>query len=161
MEGLRTEDDTLLDRLGLVGGSGVVEARLAVERELQLASDDADEPNETMTVRRVLRILDRHEVDHLADAVRRHEPRDQDRRVREIQLPGDVAVLGGSDPEVPAALGVEQRSEHARRVKARTAEPVDRAVGRDERSCLQVADQPVIRDQGVVHLRLLLPTGAG
>ena len=41
---------------------------------------------------------------------------------------------------------VEDRREHARRVEAWTAVPVDRPVGADERDGVQVADQAVLGD---------------
>src|SRR5205809_7218557 len=55
------------------------------------------------------------------------------------------------DPERAEAeeprLAVEQAAEHARRVEARDAEPVDRAVGRDQRSGVAVGEERVVRDR--------------
>src|SRR5258706_12066232 len=54
-----------------------------------------------------------------------------------------------------AALLVEQRGEDARRVEPRGAEPVDRAVGRDQRGSLQISDQAVVLYRWIrVHVRL-------
>ncbi len=65
-----------------------------------------------------------------------------------------VAALGleslhGLEPEGAAALGVEDAREDARRVDVGEAEPVDRAVARDERAGTAVADQGVFADRGV------------
>ena len=51
---------------------------------------------------------------------------------------------------------VEQGREHTRRVEARTTEPVDRAIRRDQRSGLEVADDGVILDAWVAHNTALL-----
>src|SRR5262249_48320798 len=51
---------------------------------------------------------------------------------------------------VAAAVAVEDPAEHARRVEARAAEPVDRSFGTDERDGAQVADDAVIGDGEVV-----------
>ena len=55
------------------------------------------------------------------------------------------------DPERPEAkrarLAVEQRAEHAGRVEARNAEPVDRAVGRDQRAGVAVREERVVGDR--------------
>src|SRR5262249_24903273 len=72
--------------------------------------------------------LDGHEVGHLAHAFPPHEPRDEHRRVGEVELSlGAVVALGG-DLEVTAAVVVEQRCKDARRIEARAAEPIDGAV---------------------------------
>ena len=47
-----------------------------------------------------------------------------------------------------AALAVEQAAEDAGRVEAWNAEPVDRAVGRDERARVAVGQERVVRDRG-------------
>ena len=64
---------------------------------------------------------------------------------------GDVTPLvgnigaGRTEPE-EAGGAVEQRAEHARRVRPRQAEPLDRSVGRHERAHLAVGEERVIRD---------------
>ena len=50
------------------------------------------------------------------------------------------------EPE-EAGLAIEQAAEHARRVEARDAEPVDRAVRRDERARVAVGEERVLRDR--------------
>ena len=52
----------------------------------------------------------------------------------------------GPSRNVPACA-VEQRAEHARRVEARHAQPVDRAVGRDERAGVAVRQERVVGDR--------------
>ena len=46
-----------------------------------------------------------------------------------------------------ARLAVEQRAEHARRVEARDAQPVDDAVGRDQRAGVAVGEERVVGDR--------------
>ena len=151
------EDRALLGELQVVGLSAVVEPWRAVEHEPHLTAHAAHRPDQPVAVGCPLRVLDRHEVDHLADAAGGHEPGDQDGGVREVELPGDVVGALGGDPEVPAALAVEQRREHARGVEPRAAEPVDGAVGGHQRGGLQVTDQPVLGDRRIaVHQRSLL-----
>ena len=123
--------------------AAVVEPRLALESEAHLPANDADHADQAVLVRGPL-AGNRHEVDHLADAVHAQESRDEDRRARQIQLLGDVVDAVGRDAEVTTSLMIEQRSEDARRVEPRCAEPVDRAVGRDQRSGLQVSDQAMV-----------------
>src|SRR5262249_29837665 len=96
-----------------------------------------------------------HEVQDLANAVRGHEPGDQHRGVREIQLLGHVAVAYWRDPEIPALLFVQQRAEHTRRVEPRTAEEVDGAVGAHQRGGLQVTDKSVLTDIRIASGRSL------
>ena len=125
----------------------VVEARVDLDSKSHLAADTehpTDEP---------LAHPDGHEVLQLAHSHGSQEARDEDIRVREVEL------LDGADPErrrdaVPtAAVLVENRSEDARRVEARAAVPVDRAVGPDERDRAQVADDAVLGDRQVRRLR--------
>ena len=117
--------------------------------------------------------LDRHEVLHLADAVGVEEARDQDVRVREVQLlvvapplairAGDDASqhrclrahdLDRCDAEEAAAVCVEQGGEDARRVEARAAVPVDRAVDGHQRDRVQITDDAVLGDRRVAHARV-------
>ena len=51
------------------------------------------------------------------------------------------------EPERPR-LAVEQAPEDAGRVEAWNAEPVDRAVGRNERTRVAVGQERVVRDRG-------------
>ena len=62
-----------------------------------------------------------------------------------------VAITDCGDGEAPALLVIEQGGEHAGRVEARTAEPVDGAVGRDQRGGLEISDEAVLCDLGVAH----------
>ncbi len=52
----------------------------------------------------------------------------------------------GPEPE-RARLAIEQRSEHARRVEARDAEPVDRAVRSQKRARMAVREERVVGDR--------------
>ena len=68
-----------------------------------------------------------------------------------VELLGAPPVGVGRDTEQPPVVGVEDSREDARRVEARTAIPVDRAVGANERDRVQVADQAVFRDRQIAH----------
>ena len=119
----------------------VVKARLQPAAQPHAAAhtgDPADDP---------LVLGDGHQVLEFDDPVGRHEPCHQHVGVREIELRGPRLAVLRSDLPAAAALLVEDRGEHARRVEAGRAEPVDRAVGGDQRGRAQVADQPVRRDR--------------
>src|SRR3712207_93605 len=133
----------------------VIEARPYLHSEAHRPAHDTQQSHQPVAVGRPA-LDDRHEVDHLADPVGGHEPRDQDRSVGEVQLPAHVVVLVGSDAEVPAAVVVEQGREDARGIETRTAEPIDGSVGTYKGCRLQIADQAVLTDFGVaVHLTFL------
>ena len=66
-----------------------------------------------------------------------------------------AAGVTGAKREAAASAVVEQGREHARRVEPRAAEPIDRPVGGDERGCLKIPDQSVLRDEWVGHAVLL------
>ena len=95
--------------------------------------------------------LDRHEVLDLADACRREETGDEDVRVREVELFRRPVVQRRSDPVEAAAVLVEDRAEHARRVEARAAVPVDPSVRADQRDAVQIADDAVLGDRQVIR----------
>jgi hypothetical protein len=99
-------------------------------------------------IRRLPSLGDGHEVDDLPDSTRGHEPGDEDGRVREVQLPGDIVLALRRDPEAAALVMVEQAREHAGSVEAGKAQPVDGAVGSDQRGGMQVADQAMVGDWG-------------
>ena len=149
----RAEQHAVRVHLDLVLLAPVVEPRLDLELELHRAADDDDAPEQPVPVH-VRLVLDRHEVLHLAHAAVGEEARDQDVRVREVELLGVPAVTGGPQREEAALVLVEDRAEHARRVERRAAVPVDRPVRADERDRVQVADQSVLGDREVVPLVL-------
>ena len=61
-----------------------------------------------------------------------------------VDLLGGGLAVGGAHAEVAAAVVVEQRGEHARRIEPGRGKPVHDPLGRDERGGLQVADQSVL-----------------
>ena len=135
-----------------MGLAAVVEPRGALHREPDLAADTAHHPDQPVAVADLMRVLDGHEVQHLANPVGGHEPGDQDGGVREVQLPGDVVVTLGADAEAPTVVVVKQGAEHTGRVEPRGAPPVDGAVGGDQRRGLEISDQPVLGDRRItVH----------
>ena len=114
----RREDGAVLVRLALLPLAAVVEARLDLDAEAHLAAHADHPPDEPVPVRSRA-VVDRHEVLDLADAVLVEEARDQDVRVREVELLRRPALGRRARSEVAAALGVEDRAEDARRVEAR------------------------------------------
>src|SRR5204862_6853422 len=101
---------------------------------------------------------DGHEISDDEHAARFDaECRDENVRARE------VAVLGGCrdrgrDAPPPTAGVVEHGGEHAGRIEARRAQPVDRAVGPDYRRGVQVADYAVVAHGEVWHRADILRT---
>jgi hypothetical protein len=131
----------------------VVEARLDLDAEGQLASHAEHTPDQPVPEHAAGRVVDRHEVLHLADAALGEEAGDQDIGVREVELLGRPAVCRRGDPVVAAATPVEDRAEHARRVEVGAAVPVDRPVRADQRGRVQVADDPVLGDRQIARER--------
>jgi hypothetical protein len=149
LQGRGAEYRPLIGQLQLVFLSAVVEPGRTLEHEPELAADTAHHPDQPVPIGGLLRILHRHEVQDLTDPAGGHEPGDQDGRVREVQLADhDIVALGG-DPEVPAALAVQQGAEHTRRVEPRTTEPVHATVSGHQRSGLQISDQSVLGNRRV------------
>jgi hypothetical protein len=128
----------------LVAGARVVEARRDVDGEVHLPAHGEHAADQAMALRR-------HEVMHLPDSVSHQEPRHEDVSIGQVELLRAPAVPFGGDSEAAPAVGVEDGPEHARRVEAGAAVPVDRAVGADERDRVQVADQAVLRDRQVTR----------
>jgi hypothetical protein len=98
----------------------------------------------------LLRLGDRHEALHLAYALLAQEARDEDVRVREVELPRRPVLGDRCDAIVAALLLVEDRGEDARRVERGAAVPVDVPIGARERDRVQVAHDPVLGDRQVV-----------
>ena len=80
-------------------------------------------------------------------AGRRLPRRHEDIRAGLVVPGGRMVDVVRREPERPR-LAVEQAPEDARRVEAWNAEPVDRAVGRDERTRVAVGQERVVRDRG-------------
>ena len=135
--------------------SPIVESRCYVELERHPAAHTPHQPHQAVPIRGHV-TAHRHEIHDLADPLRRQKPGDQNGRIRQIHLLRAERIDAGPDP-VPAAQPViEQRTEHARRIETRSAEPVDRTVRRHQRSGLQVADQTMISNKRIiVHVRSL------
>jgi len=148
----------MLGQVKLVRQAAVAETRLELDREPHRPPDHPDVPDQPVPAGG--RALDdRHEVVHLADPVRGHEPGDQYRGIGQVQLPGHVVVAVGRDPVEPAPPGVEQGGEDARGIEPRAAEPVEDAVGAHQCRRLQVADEPMIADVRITSHGLLLRSG--
>jgi hypothetical protein len=81
---------------------------------------------------------------HLAHAVGGKEARDENVRIGQVELLGLSVSARRSDAVEAAAVTVEDRTEHRRRIKALWAVPVDRAVGSDERRAVEIADDAVL-----------------
>ena len=146
------KDDAVVVKHGLMVVACVVEAGLQLRAEPHLAAHAERTANQPMPVLRSAG-LDRHEVLHLGDAVRRQEAGDQHVRIREVELLRRTVLDDRRDAVVAAALTVEDRAEHARRVEARAAVPVDPSVRADERDAVQIADDAVLGDRQVIRQR--------
>ena len=136
-------------RAGLAGErrvlrAAVVEPGPALEHERHLAAHRDHPAQELAAVLRVA--VDRHEVLHLAHAVGRQEARDEDVRVREVELLRGVLGVRRRDPVEAALFGVEDRREDARGVESLGAVPVDRPVGADQGNGVEIADDAVLGD---------------
>src|SRR5262249_44889031 len=92
--------------------AGIVEDRPAVDLDLDRSANAANETNDLMVF--VLLSarggVDRHEIDDLADPVRRQKPGQQNVRIGQVHLAVPGALGGHGDAEVPAFLVVENRS---------------------------------------------------
>jgi len=113
LHAVRGEDRPVLGDVQLVRLARVVEARLDLDREPHHAADHADVADQPVPVG-CRAAGDRHEVVYLADAVRGHEPGDQDRGVRQVELLGHVVVAVRRDPVEATPFGIQQRCEYAR-----------------------------------------------
>jgi len=142
------EDDAVVVQFGFVLVAAEVESRLAVQLEAHLTAHHPNHPYQAMPIGNPVP-RDRHEVDDLTYTISAQEPGDQDRRPRQVQLPGHVVGVDRPDPEMTALPRIQQRREDGWRVEPRCAEPVDRAVVSHQSSGLQIADQPMILDSRV------------
>ena len=89
---------------------------------------------------------ERQRVAHDDPARRRLPGRLEDVRPRHVGPRGRVRDAERGEAEEPG-LAVEEAAEDARRVEARNAEPVDRAVRGDERARMAVGQERVVRDR--------------
>ena len=151
------EAGAALAHRGGVPRPGVVERRAALHLQRQPAADHPH-PADELGVRPGPG-PDRHVVLDLGDAVGVQEAGDQDVGFRPVVLLlAQLAGRGRGDPEPPPLVGVEDRPEHAGRVEARQAQPIDRPVQADQGGAVHVPDDAVVLDRLVAHrLRLPLP----
>ncbi len=89
--------------------------------------------------------VQRHEVDEGGGAARRFEIGLEDQ--------GAVAVsalrcgaTGGRHTPMPVLRGPEQRREHRSGIETRPAQPVNRAIARDESRAFAVANKSIVLD---------------
>ena len=141
------EQCAVVAQVHVVPAPRVVEARLDLHHEVRLAAHADHSPHE-----RARSGADRHEVLDLQLALLRHEARDEHVGVGQVELLSASAARRAERP-VAAAAGVEKRAEHARRVDARRAVPVDRPLGAHQRDRVQVADHAVLGDREVAARR--------
>src|SRR6266545_2882333 len=155
-EGLRLEDDAMLELVRLVRVPGVVEPGLQVDAEANRSADTHETPDQLVAVTLRARSCDGHESLELPHAPRREETRYEDIRVREVELLRRPILLAWRNPVVPSFLLVEDRREDARRVEGGAAVPIDRPVCPDEGHRVEIPDDPVVADRQVVlHVALL------
>ena len=144
------EHGTVLRQVCLVGRAAIVEPGSHVDVERHVTSDAAHHSDDPVPRGGHCAGCRRHEVGHLTHARLSQETGDEDCRVREVQLLGGDGVCNGAHSEVTPSAMVQEGPEHARRVEAWRAEPVDRSVGADKGARLEVADQTVFSDGRVV-----------
>lgn len=96
--------------------------------------------------------LDRHEVDNFSHAFLAQESRDQDVGFGQVHLPV-CAFVGAGDSEKAALFVIQDRGEDTGRVEVRQTAPVDGSVHADERHRVHVADDAVMFDGLVGHVR--------
>ena len=89
---------------------------------------------------------DRHEVDQRHSTICRLEARFEDQRVLAVAACDARRFALRCDAEAAVLRLAEQRRKAGIRVEARPAKPIDRAVARDERCALAVADQRIVFD---------------
>ncbi len=88
---------------------------------------------------------ERHEIDKSHGAVAGLELRFEDKRIRPI-APRDAGRLARRDKPAAMIVRSKQRGKARLGIKARPAQPVDRAVARHQRGAPAIADQRVIFD---------------
>ncbi len=147
----RAEHRPALGDAQLVRLASVVEARIAVDLEAHRAPNHADDAHDAPVPRIDAGIDGRHKVDDLTDAGRTQKARREDGGIRQVELLDRPLGIVGGDPEAAAVVGVQQRGEHARRIEARQAQPVDRSAGRHQRRGVQVADEAVLGNGRLGH----------
>jgi hypothetical protein len=141
------------------GRASVVERRLAHELDFDTSLEALDRADEHVlrvvvgwrtSVRRdpvlVIPRAHRQRVTNDDPAARRLPRRLDHVRARHVVALGRVVDSERAEAE-EARLAVDQAPEHARRVERRRTEPVDRAVGRHERTGVAVRDERVVGDR--------------
>ncbi len=138
----------------------VVERRLAVHHQLDRAAHTAHRAQQDVLGVPVHRRAAMGARPRLDVVPRAHHQRVADDHPAGVGLPGglqdqaarQVAARGGHghpvgpQPEVPGAA-VQDRAEHARRVRPRHAQPLHRAGGRDQAGVLTVGEERVVGDR--------------
>jgi len=140
------EQHAMLVSFGAVALAPVVESRRALQLDVHSPADGHDATDEPLAACSCARLPNRHEVLDFAHSLGREEARDEHVGVGEVQLLGLMISPSGPEGEAAPALGVEDRSEHARRVEAWAAVPIDRAIGADKGDRVQVTDHSMLGD---------------
>ena len=150
---------SVADQRPLRRRAAVVEDRLADQLDLDLAVEAEDRAHQhvvAVVVGRRARVrrdrvlaaprAHRERVAHEDPAGRRLPRRQQGVGARLVDARAREVDAERPEPE-RSGLAVEQGAEHARRVEARDAQPVDRAVGRDQRARVAVRQERVVGDR--------------
>jgi hypothetical protein len=150
---------TVLGQRPLGGRPAIVERRLADQLDFDGAVQAADRTHQqvigVVVGRRtgvwgdLVLPFPRTHRQSIADqepAPRRLPRRGEDVRPGLVDARGRVVDPERSEPEV-ARLAVEQGAEHAGRVEARDAEPIDRSVGRDQGTGVAVGQERIVRNR--------------
>jgi hypothetical protein len=124
-----------------------IEARLEAPAHPYAARDAFDAPHQ-LAQRCEPLPRERHRIENAHAAFAGRERGLEDVRVGQI-TPPNLEGRHGTQLEMPAALGVEERAQHARRIHLRETEPVDAAISRHQRDGAAVADEGIVADGGV------------
>src|SRR4029077_544116 len=128
----------------------VIECRLAFEPEAHRPAYRPHDANDLVCLLATARLLDRHEGDHFADAVRAEEARYQHVAVGQVHLLA-LSLVEAGDLEEASFLIIENRAKNAWRVEVRQTAPVDRTVHAHQRDRMKVADDAVELDLLIDH----------
>lgn len=97
-----------------------------------------------MTVGSLGLVRNHHEVGQLDDPVGTKRPRNENIRLRPVELLGVGLANPGRNTELSAPILVKNAREDARRIEMRNAQPVDRPILTHEGRGLHVSNQSVV-----------------
>ncbi len=160
-------DDPALTQLERAFGARVIERGAETDLHLRLTGQPLDQSEDAvmrayvLALVRPVQALDRHQVGQAEAAAVGREDRGEHVRPFDVGALGGGETAGGAHAEVSSPVPIEQAAEDGRAVEPRPAQPVYRAVARDERRRVCVADEPVVSDGPVLVLAHATPHRSG